>query len=81
MNAETPRDDPALVDALISSYSILSLLHHRGATVDQPTKRTWRGRLIRPIAHGKLAGLDRTDVEEAMRKLEPFAKAAEHRAG
>lgn len=24
------RGDPALVDALISGYSILSLLHHRG---------------------------------------------------
>lgn len=27
---EATRDDPALVEALISSYSILSLLHHRG---------------------------------------------------
>lgn len=27
---EATRDDPALVEALISSYSILSLLHYRG---------------------------------------------------
>jgi hypothetical protein len=29
------RDDPALVEALISSYSILSLLHHRGLVDSQ----------------------------------------------
>ena len=41
--------------------------------------RSWRGKLIRPVAHGKLAGLDRIDVEKALTKLEPFAKAAERR--
>lgn len=30
MDHDTQRDDPALIEALISSYSILSLLHHRG---------------------------------------------------
>jgi hypothetical protein len=34
-----PRDDPALVEALIASYSILSLLHHRGL-VDSEWNRT-----------------------------------------
>lgn len=50
------RDDSALVDALISSYSILSLLHHRGLVNSQ---------------------FNRDDVAAALRKLEPFALAAE----
>lgn len=32
------RDDPALLEALVSGYSILSLLHHRGL-VDSPMNR------------------------------------------
>jgi len=32
------RDDPALLEALVSSYSILSLLHHRGLK-DSPMNR------------------------------------------
>lgn len=32
------RDDPALLDALVSSYSILSLLHHRARrSTSQPS--------------------------------------------
>ncbi|MCV7004607.1 hypothetical protein [Mycobacterium gordonae] len=30
MSDDAQRDDPALLEALVSSYSILSLLHHRG---------------------------------------------------
>jgi hypothetical protein len=55
-NEPVVRDDPALVEALISSYSILSLLHHRGLVDSE---------------------LNRSDVASALRKLEPFAKAAE----
>jgi hypothetical protein len=76
MDEPRTRDDPALVEALISSYSILSLLHHRGACVDQPSKRTWRHGWIRPTASGKLAGLDRIQVEEALDQIRPFAEAA-----
>ena len=50
------RDDPALVEALIASYAILSLLHHRGLVDSE---------------------FNRADVESALAKLEPFAKAAE----
>jgi hypothetical protein len=46
-------------EALVSAFSILSLLHHRG------------------IVDSKL---NREDVKEAMEKLAPFAKEAEHRA-
>ena len=35
MPDETQRDDPALLDALVSSYSILSLLRHRGLVDSQ----------------------------------------------
>jgi hypothetical protein len=35
MDEGMTRDDPALVEALISSYSILSLLHHRGLVDSQ----------------------------------------------
>jgi hypothetical protein len=38
MDDDHVRDDPALLEALVSSYSILSLLHHRGLR-DSPMNR------------------------------------------
>lgn len=57
------RDDPALLEALVSSYSILSLLHHRGL-VDSPMNRqdiaTARDKL-RPFAKAAEQRMRETD--------------------
>jgi hypothetical protein len=55
MDEGTTRDDPALVEALISSYSILSLLHHRGLVNSQFNRDDVAAALIKLEPFAKVA--------------------------
>ena len=65
------RNDPALMEALISAYSILSLLHHRGL-VDSQFNREDVAKAL-----GKIAPFALAAEREVMREFEKRHPARE----
>ena len=65
------RNDPALMDALISAYSILSLLHHRGLVDSQFNREDVADAL------GKIAPFALAAEREIMRDFEKRHPVAE----